>query len=493
MAKSLKEQVVAGAFWNGIERFGTAFFLFVSNLVLARLLSPDDFGCIGMLMVFISISEAIADGGFGAALVQKEQVSRLDYSTIFIWNILVSIFLYVVLFFCAPLIAAFYNIDSLAFILRVQGIILLFNGLCIVQRSMLQKNLMFKKLAKVNVTATIGGTVLGIFCAFIGWGIWSLVVKFLFTALMTTVILWIGSKWKPVIRFSKDSFRNLFSFGGFMFLTSITNSIYQNVISLVIGKSLSSATLGYFTQARKLEDVPRQTISSIITNVTFPAFSQLQNDKGRVFTALRNTVALLGFVNISFSVLLMIVAKPLVVLLLSEKWIQCVPYFQVICLYGVGMGFIDLYQSVFKGLGKSNYLFYTGLLRKSIGVILILLGAQWGMKGILFGYVVGQFIGIVIVSIPIKRIINYGLLRQASDIMKSALPSLFAGLATFITYQYFEIHNNLISVLAQGSCFLALLIVVSVIFRVQGGMIIKDLISGKSEFSLIKKSKNKII
>lgn len=493
MAKSLKEQVVTGAFWNGIERFGTAFFLFVSNLVLARLLSPDDFGCIGMLMVFISISEAIADGGFGAALVQKEQVSRLDYSTIFIWNILVSIFLYVVLFLCAPLIAAFYNIDSLAFILRVQGIILLFNGLCIVQRSMLQKNIMFKKLAKVNVTATIGGTVLGIFCAFIGWGIWSLVVKFLFTALMTTVILWIGSKWKPVIRFSKDSFRNLFSFGGFMFLTSITNSIYQNVISLVIGKSLSSATLGYFTQARKLEDVPRQTISSIITNVTFPAFSQLQNDKGRVFTALRKTVALLGFVNISFSVLLMIVAKPLVVLLLSEKWIQCVPYFQVICLYGVGMGFIDLYQSVFKGLGKSNYLFYTGLLRKSIGVILILLGAQWGMKGILFGYVVGQFIGIVIVSIPIKRIINYGLLRQASDIMKSALPSLFAGLATFITYQYFEIHNNLISVLVQGSCFLALLIVVSVIFRVQGGMIIKDLISGKSEFSLIKKSKNKII
>ena len=428
MTKSLKEQVVTGAFWNGIERFGTAFFLFVSNLVLARLLSPDDFGCIGMLMVFISISEAIADGGFGAALVQKKQVSRLDYSTIFIWNILVSFFLYGVLFLCAPLIAVFYNIDSLAFILRIQGVILLFNGLCIVQRSMLQKNLMFKKLAKVNVTATIGGTVLGIFCAFIGWGIWSLVVKFLFTALMTTVILWIGSKWKPVIRFSKESFRTLFGFGGFMFLTSITNSIYQNVISLVIGKSL-----------------------------------------------------------------LMIVAKPLIVFLLSEKWVQCVPYFQVICLYGVGMGFIDLYQSVFKGLGRSNYLFYTGLLRKSIGVILILLGAQWGMKGILFGYVVGQFIGIVIVSIPIKRIINYGLLRQASDIIKSALPSLFAGLATFILHQYVEIHNNLISLVVQGSCFLTLLLLITVVFRVQGGMIIKDLIIGKSEFSLIKKSKNKII
>lgn len=487
MSENLKSKVVKGAFWNGLERFGTAFFLFVSNLVLARLLSPDDFGCIGMLMVFISISEAIVDGGFGAALVQKKYVTSLDYSTIFLWNILVSIVLYGVLYLGAPTIAAFYKIESLTIILRVQGIVLFLYGLCIVQRSMLQKNMMFKKLAKVNIFATIGGTVLGIFCALIGCGIWSLVVKFLFTALMTMVLLWIGTKWRPKLDFSIDSFRLLFRFGGFMFLTSITNSIYQNVVSLVIGRNLSSATLGYFTQARKLEDVPRQAISSIIANVTFPAFSKLQDDNTRIFNAVRKTIALLGFVNISFSVLMIIVAKSLIILLLSEKWIQCVPYFQVICLYGIGMGFIDFYNSVFKGLGKSNYLFYTGVLRKSIGVALILLGVNWGMKGILFGYIAGQLVGVVLMSFPIKIIIDYGLLLQTSDVLKNGMPALCAGLATVLLEQYVDVQNTLLLLVLQSICFLSLLLLITVAFKVQGGMLITNLVSGLSGLGMLKK------
>lgn len=487
MSENLKSKVVKGAFWNGLERFGTAFFLFVSNLVLARLLSPDDFGCIGMLMVFISISDAIIDGGFGAALVQKKNVTQEDYSTIFVWNILVSIFLYVLLFLCAPVIARFYNIESLSLILRVQGLVLLFNGFCIIQRSMLQKNLMFKKIAKVNVSATVVGTMIGIMCAFIGLGVWSLVIKLLFTSVMASVVLWVGTNWKPKFIFDYNSFKSLFNFGSFMFLTSITNSIYQNTISLVIGKSISSTTLGYFTQARKLEDVPRQAISSIITNVTFPAFSKLQDDNTRIFNAVRKTIALLGFVNISFSVLMIIVAKSLIILLLSEKWIQCVPYFQVVCLYGIGMGFIDFYNSVFKGLGKSNYLFYTGVLRKSIGVALILLGVNWGMKGILFGYIAGQLVGVVLMSFPIKIIIDYGLLLQASDVLKNGMPALCAGLATVLLEQYVDVQNTLLLLVLQSICFLSLLLLITVAFKVQGGMLITNFVSGLSGLGMLKK------
>lgn len=480
MAESLKEKVVNGAIWNGVEKFITALLLFVSNMVLARLLAPDDFGCIGMLMVFISIADAIVDGGFGAALVQKKEVTSTDYSTIFFWNIIVSVSLYVILFLSAPVIASFYKMEILTNILRVQGVVLLFNGLCIIQRSMLQKNMLFKKLAKINIISTMAGTILGIILAYIGYGVWSLVIKLIFTSLMASIVLWTGTRWLPIYTFSKKSFRSLFKFGGFMFLASITNSIYQNVISLVIGKSMSPATLGYFTQARKLEDVPRRTISSIVTNVTFPAFSRLLNEKNKAVSALRESLTIIGFINISFSILLMITAKPLIVTLLTVKWIACVPYFRIICLYGMALGFIDLYQSVLKGLGKSNVLFYTGIIRKSIGILLILVGTFWGMKGLLSGYIIGQMIGLSIVAYAIKRILDYSLLQQIADIFKSAIAAVCAGALTVMAGVCFKDLSNLLQLITMSIIYISIMVFLTVVFRIKSGILLKDIIKKKA-------------
>lgn len=479
MSENLKSKVVKGAFWNGLERFGTAFFLFVSNLVLARLLSPDDFGCIGMLMVFISISDAIVDGGFGAALVQKKNVTQEDYSTIFVWNILVSIFLYVLLFLCAPVIARFYNIESLSLILRVQGLVLLFNGFCIIQRSMLQKNLMFKKLAKVNISATIVGTLIGIICAFIGYGVWSLVVKLLFTSIMASVVLWVGANWKPKIMFDYNSFKSLFSFGSFMFLTSITNSIYQNTISLVIGKSISSASLGYFTQARKLEDIPRQTISSVVNNVSFPAFSAIQDNKDKMRDTFRKTNGILCFTNFSMTILLILIARPLIILLFSEKWVQSVQYFQVICLYGLIMSSMELNQQILKATGKSNLLFWTGVVRRLFAITLIVTGAFWGIKGILVGYVVAQYVSYAIVAYPMKELIGYSLLCQIKDVFPIFGVVTLVGILTYCICGLVNFTNNIAILMFVTFIFFTLLLTISQNAKLDGYIYIRNVILQK--------------
>lgn len=479
MSESLKDKVVKGAFWNGTERVGTALLLFVSNIILARLLSPDDFGCIGMLMVFISISEAIVDGGFGAALVQKKDASSVDYSTIFYWNIAVSFLLYLLLYIASPTIASFYKMEPLSSILRVQGLVLLFNGLSIIQRCLLQKQLLFKNLAKVNLVATLVGTALGIVCAYIGWGVWSLVVKFLSTSVMICVVLWLQTAWHPIWAFSRKSFSSLFKYGSFMFLTSITNSLYQNAISLIIGKSLSPATLGYFTQARKLEDIPRQSLTSIINNVTFPAFSMIQYERERLLKAFRKSLSILAYLNFSLTVLLILISKPVILLLFSEKWSQSIPYFQVICVAGFIVSIIELNQQVLKGTGNSNLLFWAIVVRRVLAIVLIVIGALGGMKGILLCYVIGQYISFIIVAFPLKNIMGYSILHQARDLMPYILLSVVAGGMVFCIMPLWESANSLQQLLLTSSVYIFMCVVFSHLLKVKGYIYVKEIIIQK--------------
>ena len=476
MPESLKSQVIKGTIWNGLERFGTAFFLFLSNLVLARLLSPDDFGCIGMLMVFISVSDAIVDGGFGAALVQKKDVRSIDYSTIFIWNVIVSVALYIVLFISSPAIASFYNIDYLEIILKVQGIVLLFNGLCIIQRSMFQRDLMFKKLAKINLSATIIGTLLGIICAFAGLGVWSLVAKLLFTSVIASMLLWVKSDYLPSLKFSWKSFSTLFNFGSFMFLTSMTNSIHSNSISLVIGKGINSAALGYFTQAQKLEDIPRQTLSSVVMNVAFPAFSKLQDSQKELVFSVRATTRLLSYINFSLTILMMVVARPLILLLFSEKWERSISYFQMICLFGLIYTITEFYNSILKAKGESRILFITNLIYKVLGVLLIFWGAFWGMRGILLTFVVSYYIGFALVSYAICKTIHYTFASQIGDLLPSLVIAFISGLATWLAMTIVDCDHHVVSLLIGVSIFMSVSILASHIIKFEPYCFLKDLV-----------------
>jgi len=468
MVSSLREKVISGGLWNMIEKLGTSLLLFIANLVLTRILAPSDFGCIGILLVFISISDAIVDGGFGAALIQKKEVTPEDYSTIFVWNLIISIILYFILFITSPIIANFYKIDLLNDVLRIQGVVLFFNGLSLVQKTILTKKLNFKKLAKIQLSANLTGTLVAILCAINGLGIWSLVIKFILTSIIRCILLWFSSFWYPSFYFSLKAFKKLFKFGSFVFLTSIINTLYQNLLSIILGKQFSPSVLGYFTQARKLEDIPRQTLSSVINNVTFPAFSTMQNERTKLREVVRESLSFLSFINCTLSILMIIVAKPLIVLLFTEKWLPAVPFFQIICIYGLFLTIIELYHNILKSTGNSNILFSTVLIRRVIGICLIIGGITGGIKGILAAYILSQIISFIIVAIPLNKLINYSILSQIIDIIPNFILTFIIGFIVYYAFQKVSLTNNFSLIISESIVYIALILLLSRAFKMRG-------------------------
>jgi len=245
MATSLKQRTISGIIWSAVQRFGTMIISFISNLILARLLSPDDFGYIGMLIVFIAISDSLVNSGFDQALIQKKQPTDEDYSTVFYFNFGFSIFLYILLFVFAPAISSFYKLEKLCSMLRVMGVVTIIYALTLVQNNQLYKKLRFDKLAIINLVSITIGTTVGIVMALIGFGVWSLVAKTLVNACARSLLCWLISKWKPIKVFSLSSFKGLLKFGGLIFLSDMAETIVSQLISLIIGKTYSSKKLGY--------------------------------------------------------------------------------------------------------------------------------------------------------------------------------------------------------------------------------------------------------
>lgn len=442
MKESLKHKTISGMIWNGVERFGSSFFLFVSNLVLARLLSPSDFGCIGMLLVFISVSDAIIDGGFGSALIQKKNTTQIDYSTIFYWNIILSVFLYGVLYLSAPAIAEFYKIPLLSDILKVQGVILVINALVLIQQNVLKKQVAFKKLAKINLSSIIVGTGAGILAAFLGFGVWSLVIKSLVTGVVQCVIYWLSSHWRPQWVFSWASFRSLFSFGSFMFLSTITNTLYSSLLSLIIGRNYNSATLGYYTQARKLEDVPRNTLSSIVNNVTFSIFSGIQDEKSRIKAATSKCLKSLMFVTTPLMILLILVAEPLFFVLFGEKWLNSVAYFQALCLHGLVYIPFSINLNVIRSLGKSRLYFNIITTQSILGIILVTIAGNWGMMELVLCYTITPYLSYIFTAYKVGHLINYGLGEQFKNILRPLVCSLASMILSYLIWFKFNSLNS---------------------------------------------------
>ena len=285
--RTLRQETVSSMIWNAIQRFGTMLLSFVSNLVLARLLLPEDFGCIGMLTIFIALSQTFIDGGFGAALIQKQNTTQKDYSTIFYWNLFVSLLFFIIMLVAAPSIADFYDMPSLCNVLRGMSFVLLINGFLVIQTTILTKKLAFKILAKINLIGTFVGVVISIIAAYFGMGVWSLVIKTVITSVVTGILLWTLNSWRPSLQFSWSSFKSLFNFGGLMLLSSLLNTIFENLQGLVIGKVYTAKDLGYYTQARKIDEIPSWSITQIVTQVSFPVFSKISDNLGSLKNAVK--------------------------------------------------------------------------------------------------------------------------------------------------------------------------------------------------------------
>ena len=429
---SLGQQTVSGVAWTTVQRFASLFLAFVANLVLARLLSPDDFGCIALLMVFISLSQIFVDGGFGAALIQKKDPTQDDYSTIFYWNLLLAIGLYFLLFFFAPVIARYYNIPVLKDILRVQGLIIILDSFGLVHKNNLRKTLQFKKISLIVLGANFVAVVAAIAMAYNGFGVWCLVAQQLLISGMTTVLFWIFNRWKPTLVFSKKSFKELFGFGGFILLSNMIVTFTNEVQSLIMGKLYTARDVGLYSQARKFESIMSGTPSTVVNQVTFPVFSKFQNDIPQLTTILRRITKVMAFVVFPAMILVILIAKPAIVLMLTDKWVDCVPFFQILCIGGMAEALGDINYNAVAAIGKSRVLFRWTCIKSVLGLLLIIGGSFFGIRGIIWAVTIRFYLVFLIHASLAAHYLDFSIFTQLKDLFEIALVSAAAGALAYI-------------------------------------------------------------
>ncbi len=390
MAETLGSKAAKGAIWATIDRFGYLGLQFFVNLILARLLMPDDFGAVGMLLIFIAVSNVLVDSGFGSALVQKKTPTQTDYSTVLYWNISFSVLLYAVLFVLSPLIADFFKYPILRPVLQVYGIVLITNGVSSILLARLRKQLAFKQIAISDLSAYMIASCMGTYLAYHGYGVWSLVGLQIAYGVILIGMLWSVSRWRPSLEFSKESLRQLFGFGGYIMAASILQEACKNLQGIIIGKKFSATQMGYYSQAAKLEQVSSTSLPQVIVQVMYPVYSAIQDDAERLVSVLRMNIRVISFVAFPIVSILIIAANPIIIGLYGEKWLPSVPYFQVLCVGGFFTCLQNINFYAVAAVGKSRALFRWSFYKWGFLLVALLVGAIFGMYGILWGMVLSN-------------------------------------------------------------------------------------------------------
>ena len=430
--KNLKQKAASGMVWTALQKYSTMLIQFISGIILARLLTPYDYGCIGMLSIFMVLAEAFIDGGFGVALIQKKQPTQIDYSTIFIWNIGMACVMYAILYGTAPAIARFYKIPLLSSVLRVQGLVLFIYAFNIIQKNQLRKKLNFKVLSIVTITTSIIALGVTVYMACKGYGVWALVAQNIITASIPAIVFWFYMKWRPTWTFSLTSFKELFSFGFYMFLTHLLNSFGQKIQGLLIGKVYNPATMGYYSKAESTEKLASQSISSIMTQVTFPLYAEVQDNKGALSGMIKRMTMTLAFITFPMMFILLLCAKPIFVLLYSDRWLNSIPYFQVLCIAGLAGCLQSVNLQAISAIGKSKLMFIWTVVKRVVGIGFIIVGLYfWGMNGLLVGVVLNYWFSYFVNISLVSKHIGYKWTQQIKDLLPVAIASsliaLFCG------------------------------------------------------------------
>lgn len=433
-------KTVSGILWSAVDRFGNVLLQFVVNLVLARLLTPEDYGCIGMLAIFIAVSQTLIDGGFCSALIQKQDVTSKDYSTIFYWNIAFSGILYALLYAMAPAVSNFFHMPILRDVLRVLGLVLPVSSLGIVQRVQLRKQLKIKQLALVNISSLVISAVISIRMAFIGYGVWSLVALQVLNNLIASVVFWFITKWKPLWYFSVTKLKGLFSFGGYLLAASILQEFSKNVQGVIIGHNFSAMEMGLYSQAKKLEEVACSTFAQVVVQVMFPVYSEVQDNIVRLRDLLKNNIRLIAFTIFPIMVVLIIVAGELIPFLLGDRWLSVVPYFQVLCMGGFFTCLQNVNFYAVAAIGKSDTLFRWSFYKWGLLIVLLFVGVYWGIYGVLLSMVLSELNIFMVNALLVRKYVKLPLRTQLKVCVPALLVSLLAGVAVIVVNNYFPLN-----------------------------------------------------
>lgn len=431
MSSDLGEKAKKGLFWNSIDRFSNQGINFVFSILLARVLSPKDYGMIAMLYIFTEIAQSFVDSGFSSALIRKPNRSEEDNSTAFYFNIIVGFFSYAVLFLIAPFVADFYNLPILNSILRVVGLSVIFNSFCVVQQSLLTSRLDFKLQAKISLSCTILSGLIGLWLAYNGYGVWALVFLATFGPLMRMTLLWGTAKWKPKASFSNDSFHYLFGYGSKILASGLLNTLYNNVYPIVIGKFFSPASLGLVSRAQSFANMPINNITGVLRNVTFPLLSQIQDDDNRLRENYRKMLRMSAFVIFPLVSIVAAIAFPLVRFLLTEKWTDCVGYLRIVCLAQMWFPIHVINLNLLQVKGRSDLFLRLEIIKKIIGVMILVVTIPLGITAMCWGMVVSSLFSLVVNTFYTGKLINMGFIKQMFDLLPFLFLSFIIGLLIY--------------------------------------------------------------
>lgn len=411
----IKQQTLSGIKWSALGRFSTQGIGFVIGLILARLLSPADYGTVGMVGIFLAIAQSFIDSGFSSALIRKNDRTEIDYSTAFYFNIAVGIVSYGVLFFLAPFIADFFETPILKDVVRVVSINLFLNSLTIVQTAKLTVALDFKSQAKVSLVTTIISGAMGIAFAYNGYGVWALVYQGLVSSLLRMILLWIVTKWKPSLVFSRESFNKLFSFGGKILTAGLLHTIYTHFITLVIGKFYTPKDLGFYSRGESMASLPSMNITGILQSVTYPILSKLQDDDERLIAVYRKYIAMSSMIIFFGMSLLVALAKPVILFLLTEKWAEAIIYLQVFCFALMFDHLCQLNLNILYVKGRSDLVLRLEIIKKTISISMIICAIPFGVLAICIARALYSQIAVYINTYYTGKLFGLGYVAQVKD------------------------------------------------------------------------------
>lgn len=427
--KNIKQKTITGVQWTLCEKIVTVSTSFICTIILARILGPSNYGIIGIVSIFIFVFQGIVDSGFSAALIRKESVSEDDYSTAFFFNLVVSIFLYLVLIFSSSSISHFFNTEVLSSLLKVMGIVLIINAICITQVTKLSRNIDFKTQAIISIISSIMSGGIGVIMAFSGCGVWSIVAQQIVQNLSKCILLCSHSKWMPSFRFSMKSFNYLFDFGWKILVSNIITNIWVQGNKIIIGKMYDNTTLGFYTKAK---DLPHQVISnvgSIISNVSYPVLSTLHNDTVSLKSAYRRVLKITFFISAIICLGISAISNHLIFVLFGENWMNASSYLQIISIAYIFTPVITITLSVLKIYNRTDLFLLLEIISKSIAVIPFVLGIKYGLWWLIWGSVCLSLIQFLLDSYFSGKQINYSLI----ELLKDLLPSIIVSFVMFFS------------------------------------------------------------
>lgn len=444
--------------WRFAERCGAQLVTFIVSIVLARILTPSDYGTIALVTVFTTILQVFIDSGLSTALIQKKDADDLDFSSVFYFNYVICIILYLIMFVSAPFIADFYKDSSLVSIVRVISLTLIISGVKGVQQSYVSRHMLFKRFFFSTLGGTIFSAVLGIIMAYAGFGVWAIVFQQLSNNAIDTLILWITVKWRPIKKFSWSRLKNLLSFGWKMLASSLLDTVYNNLRNMIIGKLYTSADLAFYNQGDKFPKLIVTNINTSIDSVLLPTMSNEQDNHVRVKDMTRRAIKISTYIMAPLMIGLAFCAKPIVQIVLTDKWLPCVPYLQIFCISYLFWPIHTANLNAIKAMGRSDLFLKLEVIKKFMGMILLLITMNISVMAMAYSLLISGLISQVINSWPNRYLLKYSYIDQIKDILPNIVMALImGGFVYFISYLNLPILVSLVvQILSGGIIYLML-------------------------------------